>query len=72
LSIDGKVAIVTGGSRGIGFETAKLFSENGAKVVITSKNSQNLKDATNQISNLLPIIADIRKEEDFSKNQTTT
>jgi dihydroanticapsin dehydrogenase len=67
LSIDGKVAIVTGGSRGIGFETAKLFSENGAKVVITSKNSQNLKDATNQISNLLPIIADIRKEEDVKK-----
>jgi dihydroanticapsin dehydrogenase len=67
LSIDGKVAIVTGGSRGIGFETAKLFSENGAKVVITSKNSQNLKDATNQISKLLPIIADIRKEEDVKK-----
>jgi dihydroanticapsin dehydrogenase len=67
LRLDGKVAIVTGGSRGIGFETAKLFSENGAKVVITSKNSQNLKDATNQISNLLPIIADIRKEEDVKK-----
>ena len=64
MKLDGKVAIITGGSRGIGFEMAKTFSENGAKVVITSKNSQQLKDTANQLSNTTPISADIRKEED--------
>jgi dihydroanticapsin dehydrogenase len=64
LKLDGKVAIITGGSRGIGFEMAKTFSENGATVVITSKNSQQLKDSANKLSNTLPISGDIRREED--------
>jgi dihydroanticapsin dehydrogenase len=64
MDLDGKVAIITGGSRGIGFETAKIFSENGATVIITSKDSQQLKNAANQLTNTTPISADIRKEEE--------
>jgi len=67
LKLDGKVAIITGGSRGIGFEMAKIFSENGATVVISSKNSQQLKNAADQLSNTISISADIRKEEDVKK-----
>ena len=67
MRLDGKVAIVTGGSRGIGFQTAKMFSENGAKVVITSKNSDRLKDVTDQLSNTISISADVRKEEEVKK-----
>ena len=67
LKLKGKVAIITGGSRGIGFETAKIFSENGASVVITSSNHQNLENAANQLTNTIPISADITKEEEVKK-----
>ncbi|HUU47183.1 MAG TPA: SDR family oxidoreductase [Nitrosopumilaceae archaeon] len=67
LDLDGKVAIITGGSRGIGFKVAKVFSENGATVIITSKNSQQLEDSANQLTNTTPISADIRKEEDVKQ-----
>ena len=43
MKLAGKIALITGGSRGIGFAIAKVLSENGASVVITSKNSEKIK-----------------------------
>jgi dihydroanticapsin dehydrogenase len=61
LRLSGKIALVTGGSRGIGFATAKILSENGATVVITAKDQDRLEKSTLEIPNAVGIAADIRK-----------
>jgi len=62
LKLTDKVALVTGGSRGIGFAIAKILSDNGASVVITSKNSEKIKQAEAKISNSFGITCDIKKK----------
>ena len=61
MRLSGKIALVTGGSRGIGFATAKILSENGATVVITAKDQERLEKSTLEIPNAVGIVADIRK-----------
>ena len=57
-----KVVIITGGSRGIGKATAKLFVQEGAHVVITAKDEKNLKETSKEINDVFFIPGDIRKE----------
>lgn len=64
MKLSGKVAIVTGGSRGIGKSTATLLAQHGADVVITSKNKTNLENAAKEIKNSIAIVGDIRKKTD--------
>ena len=64
MSLSGKVAIVTGGSRGIGYATAKVLSENGANVTIIGKDQERLEKASCEIPNSLAVVADVRKTED--------
>lgn len=51
MSLKNKKAIITGGSRGIGFATAKKFIEEGAVVTITGRNAEALKKACAKIPN---------------------
>ena len=64
MRLSGKIALVTGGSRGIGFATAKILSENGATVVITAKNKDRLEKSVLEIPNAVGIVGDIRKRND--------
>ena len=48
-SLKDKVVIITGGGTGIGKAIAKLFCSEGAKVVIASRNQENLVNAVNEI-----------------------
>ena len=64
MKLSGKIALVTGGSRGIGFSTGKILSENGATVVITGKDTERLEKAAKKIPNSIAIVADIRNTND--------
>ena len=64
MKLSGKIALVTGGSRGIGFAIAKILSENGAKVIITATNQDRLEQAVSEISNTTYIQANIRNKEE--------
>lgn len=68
MKLAGKVALVTGGNSGIGLATAKLFSQEGAKVVITGRDRTTLDQAASAISgDVLAIQADIAKLEEIDQ-----
>ena len=50
---EGRVALVTGASRGIGFAVAKRLVDEGAKVVITARKSEALQAAASELGNTL-------------------
>jgi dihydroanticapsin dehydrogenase len=64
MKLSGKVAIVTGGSRGIGKATAKEFVQEGAHVAITARDPIRLEKAAQDIGNVYSIPGDIRNEND--------
>lgn len=45
--VSNKVAIITGSARGIGYEIGKIFAENGAKVVLSDINEEEVKNLRN-------------------------
>ena len=47
--LEGKIAVITGGSSGIGFATAKLFVDEGAYVFITGRRQKELDEAVKAI-----------------------
>ena len=52
MDFKNKNVVITGGSTGIGFATAKAFIEKEAKVLITSRSAENLQKASDKISNV--------------------
>jgi short-subunit dehydrogenase len=50
ISVQDSVVLITGGGKGIGRETAKLFAKNKAKVIITGRTINALEDTKKQIS----------------------
>ena len=66
--LDGKVALITGGNSGMGLETAKLFAQEGAKVVITGRRQKELDDAVKYVGpNSLGVQGDVAKMADLDR-----
>jgi dehydrogenase/reductase SDR family protein 4 len=69
LSLEGKVALVTGGSRGIGKAIALAFADAGADIIISSRKQEALDEVAKEIETMgrkgLPIAAHNRNPEDI-------
>ncbi|MEH6354481.1 MAG: SDR family oxidoreductase [Marinobacter sp.] len=69
LQLKGQTVLVAGASEGIGFETARLFLEEGARVLIASRSAEKLTQASAQLQKITGKtvewhVADLRKADD--------
>src|SRR5438046_10671123 len=67
LDLTGKIALVTGGSRGLGLQIAEALGEMGAKLAISARKSDELEQAreflARQHIEALPLVCDISRPE---------
>lgn len=68
MKLENKVALITGGSLGLGKSAALLFAEEGAKVVITGRTEKTLKAAVEEAKKkgleIEYLVSDVSKEDD--------
>jgi len=67
FSVKGKIALVTGGSRGLGLIIARVYVENGAKVYISSRKANACDQVAKELSKVgtcISLPADLSKTED--------
>ena len=71
--LEGKVAVITGGSTGIGLATAKRFVDEGANVFITGRRQSELDVAVKQIgkNNVTGVQGDVSNLEDLDRLYNT-
>ena len=66
--LDGKAAVITGGSSGMGLATAKLFVKEGAYVYITGRRQKELDEAAREISkNVTAVQGDVANLADLDR-----
>jgi len=71
LGLSGKTALVTGGSKGIGFGIAKALAQEGCHLSICARHSEELKEAAQKLRKygvkVLPIAANLLHQSDIDK-----
>ena len=74
LQLQGKVALVTGGARGIGFATAQRLASEGAKLAIVDVNGAAAEEAAKQLRagiEAIGVAADISREDEVKRMTQT-
>lgn len=61
-----RVVLITGGTSGYGLETAKLFRENGDKVIIASRNAEKVKNTVDTFGFAAGYALDVTKYEQWA------
>jgi 3-oxoacyl-[acyl-carrier protein] reductase len=59
LGLDGRVCLVTGSTSGIGLETARILSEEGARVAVTGRDEERVERARTDCGAALGVAADL-------------
>lgn len=66
MDLKNAAVLVTGGSCGIGLETARILRQRGARVAVCARHKDMLESAAKEIG-ALPIVADVGKEDDVRR-----
>jgi len=66
MDLKNAAALVTGASCGIGFETARILRERGARVAVCARHKTEL-EASAKLIDAMPIVADVSKEDDVRR-----
>lgn len=67
MNITNNTILIIGGTAGIGYETARLFSEKGNQVIITGRNRKRLDEALAKLKNTKGILNNFSKKEDLDQ-----
>lgn len=68
MRLQGKTALITGGTSGIGLATAKLFAREGARVAVTGRNESRFKQVEAELAGEgLVLAADVRKTNEMAE-----
>lgn len=71
MRLEGKVAVITGASSGIGYETASIFAREGASVVLVARRKARLDALAEEIraagGEALPVAADVTQQKDCER-----